>query len=169
MRRLYLLRHAKSSWADPSLDDQARPLTTRGRRQARRMGAYLERCAAPPDLALCSSARRTRQTLKRLRGALAPRAGVRIEDRLYGADAATLLRRLQRVPRRRRAVLLVGHNPGISELALMLVGTESERARLAQGLSPGALAILRPRRKRWRKLAPASAELLDVVTPDALA
>src|SRR5690349_9772479 len=111
MRRLFLLRHAKSSWEDPDLADRDRPLAPRGRRAAKAIGEYVRREGIAPALVLCSSSRRTRETLDRL--GLGGGVPTLIEDELYGASARALLGRLQQVDDGVESVLLVAHNPGI--------------------------------------------------------
>ena len=115
MSRLYLLRHAKSSWKDASLDDHDRPLAPRGKRASKAIGRYLRDRDVTPELVLCSSAKRARQTLERLGPA---GLDARIEPELYGAGANTLLARLREVPDEVASVMLIGHNPGMQQLAL---------------------------------------------------
>lgn len=121
MRKLWLLRHAKSSWDDPALSDFDRPLNGRGRKAARAMGAHLAKAGIRPDLVLVSAALRTRATWDivstRLVGIEAA-----VEPRLYEAGRAELLERLHEVDDRHRSVMLVGHNPGMERLAQHLVG-----------------------------------------------
>src|ERR1700748_3384019 len=93
-RRLLLLRHAKSSWDDPSLADQDRPLAPRGRKAAKRIGEYLRAEQTEIALVLCSSALRARETFERVQ----PPGAVTIEPELYGASASQLLERLRRLP-----------------------------------------------------------------------
>jgi phosphohistidine phosphatase len=111
MPHLYLLRHAKSSWDDPGLTDHDRPLAPRGRRAAKAIGAYLGEQGIEPELVLCSSATRARETFERLR-----LPDVEIEPGLYGASANVLLARLREVPPAVESVMLVGHNPGIEDV-----------------------------------------------------
>jgi phosphohistidine phosphatase len=120
MRSLLLLRHAKSSWGDPSDDDHDRPLDSRGRRAAVLIGAFLAEHAPAPDLVLCSSAQRTRETLERLRPLLPREPEIQIERDLYLAGTRQLLEHVTRVPDSRSCVLLIGHNPGIEEVARIL-------------------------------------------------
>ena len=129
MRSLYLLRHAKSSWADPALSDHERPLAPRGRRDAKRIAAHLLELGIAPELVLCSTALRTRETLELIRPALDAAAIVELEAALYAAWAETLLERLREVPDERRSVMLIGHNPGLEDLALMLASAGPERDR----------------------------------------
>ena len=97
-KRLLLLRHAKSSWDDPSLADHDRPLAPRGRKAAKRIGAHLRRENSSVALVLCSSATRARETLD----LVAPPGEIRFEPELYGATAAELIERLRRVARGHR-------------------------------------------------------------------
>ena len=154
MSRLYLLRHAKSSWDDASLDDHDRPLAPRGRKASKAIGRYLRDHDIEPELVLCSSAKRARQTLARL----GP-AGVdaRIEPELYGASAQALLERLHAVPDEVASVMLIGHNPGMQQLAFNLAGLDDK-------FPTAALATFEC--SRWRTLDQAT--LVDYVRPREL-
>ena len=158
-RRLLLLRHAKSSWDDPSLADRDRPLNPRGRRAATSMGQYLREHHLAPDLVLCSSAARTRETLERLD--LGTAARVLIEDDLYAADASDLFARLRRAPPEAATVLLIGHNPGVHELATMLTGDVEHPPEFPTG----ALALLRVTASAWTDLAVGGNALDNFVAP----
>ena len=145
MRQLLLLRHAKSSWDDRELPDHARPLNPRGRLAAATMRDTMTSLGLAPDVVLLSSSLRTRQTLQ----ALEPWADtplVEPMDTLYLATAAVLMKTLKAVPETVRSVLLVGHNPGLHELAMRLVGAHAmsyenpDLRQLAEGYPSGALA-----------------------------
>ena len=145
MRQLLLMRHAKSSWEDKQLADHARPLNPRGRIAAASMRQAMENLGLAPDLVLVSSALRTRQTLE----ALEPWAETPLiepMDSLYVADATRLLKVLRGVKETVRSVMLIGHNPGLHELAVRLVGAHAmtyanpDLRRLAEGYPSGALA-----------------------------
>jgi phosphohistidine phosphatase len=160
-RQLFVLRHAKSSWDDPSLADEDRPLAPRGRKAAKRIRAHIRSQQIPVGLVLCSSARRARQTLD----LVAPPGEIRIEPDLYRATAAELLERLHRVPGEVDAVMLIGHEPAIRELAVGLVGPGSalaERKFPTAGLA--TLTFTGP----WSTLAPDRAGLATFVTPREL-
>ncbi len=157
MRRLFLLRHAKSSWDDPGLDDHDRPLAPRGRRASALIAEYVLRNRIGPALVLCSSARRTRETLERVKPALGP-AEVRIERELYGASADDLLRRLREVPDEVESVMLVGHQPAIQELALRLATQGSELEQMRSKFPTAALATL-SFAGEWSELGHRGAEL----------
>jgi phosphohistidine phosphatase len=162
-KHLVLLRHAKSSWDDPLLDDHDRPLTPRGRRAAAQVGRYLRREGISPDLVLCSSATRTQETLDLLD--LSGEPEVLIESALYGATATRLLDRLRRVEDRADSVLLIGHNPGIQEAVISLARDHEE---LADTFPTGALAELRLPIAAWTELRPGIARLKAYITPKSL-
>jgi phosphohistidine phosphatase len=132
-KRLYLLRHAKSSRKQPELADHERPLTGRGRRAASAIARHLREHDVTPELVLCSTARRARETLERLEPALGT-AAVRHEPQLYRASADVLLERLHSVPDDVASVMLIGHNPAIEQLALDLASVA--RAARARGQVP---------------------------------
>jgi phosphohistidine phosphatase len=169
MRQLLLLRHAKSSWDDPRLPDHARPLNARGRRSALAMGDAMRDLGLAPDVVLVSSARRTLQTLE----ALAPIEGsplVEPMDALYLAPWHGLLEALRGVRETARSVLLIGHNPGLHELAMALAGPAGMAAggrmaeRLAQSYPTGALtefSVALP----WRLLEAGGGRLLRFLAP----
>lgn len=167
MKRLLLLRHAKSSWDDPALPDRERPLAPRGHRAAERMAGYLRSGVPHPDLVLCSSALRTRQTLEHVALALGD-AEVLVEDRLYAASDEQLLHRLREVTDGFGTVALIGHNPGIQDLAISVTGTGPDLERVRTKFPTGALAVLEfdgP----WSRLGPAGARIISFVTPKDLA
>jgi phosphohistidine phosphatase len=122
MRTLLLLRHAKSSWKNPALDDHDRPLNKRGKRDAPRIGKLLAEQGLVPDLVLCSSARRARDTAFIALRVAGYDGETRIQRSLYMSDpesSAETLRRLEGSP---GVVLVVGHNPGLEELVEALTG-----------------------------------------------
>src|SRR6476619_4579368 len=107
MHTLYLLRHAKSSWDDPTLSDRDRPLAPRGRRDAKRIAQHLVRLGIEPELVLCSSALRTRETLELVRPALGPTPTISLEAALYAASCDVLLERIRAVPEAVDSVMLI--------------------------------------------------------------
>jgi phosphohistidine phosphatase len=163
-RTLYLLRHAKSSWKETGLADHDRPLSGRGKRAAAMMAGYMRDNGIAPELVLCSSSVRTRQTLKRLD--LTARA-VHVERELYAADAPTLLARLRDVPKTVASVVLIGHNPGLEDLAVVLATPSPQLDTLAAKFPTGALATLTFERE-WSALERGTAELVDFVRPREL-
>ncbi|MCX6373598.1 MAG: histidine phosphatase family protein [Actinobacteria bacterium] len=167
-RTLYLLRHAKSSWDDPSLPDRERPLAPRGRRACELIASYLDREHIAPELLLCSSATRSRETLERAGLASRIDSQILIEDGLYVATAADLLARLRLVDDEVALVLLVGHHPAIQDLAVCLASGGEKRGDLARKFPTAALATL-TWSGGWASLGPAAAELVAFVTPRELA
>lgn len=117
--RLILTRHAKSSWDDPAQDDHDRPLNARGRRSARELGDWLASRGYEPEEVLCSTAARTRETWEQLAAApLEVRPQLRYEKTLYQATPEIMLAVLRTASA--PTVMMIGHNPGIAELAAML-------------------------------------------------
>ena len=167
MKRLLLLRHAKSSWDDPSLADRDRPLAPRGHQAAERMAGYLRSSGPAVDLVLSSPALRTTETLEHVRGAFGD-AEMVVEDGLYGATDVELLDRLHRLSEDVDGVVLIGHNPGIQDLAIALAGRGDDLERMRRKFPTGALAILEFA-GAWSGLVPGGARLASFVTPKDLA
>jgi phosphohistidine phosphatase len=161
MRRIYLLRHAKSSWDEPGIPDHDRPLAPRGKRAAKAMAKHLREHDVRPDVVLCSTAKRARKTLKRIEPVLG-KPDVHYERELYAASAATLLARLRDIPKSVDSVMVIGHNPGLEDLVLVL--TEQPTT-----FPTGALATLAFTGREWAALERGMAELVDVVRPRELA
>jgi phosphohistidine phosphatase len=174
MRQLLLLRHAKSSWDDPSISDHARPLNARGRHNAAAMRAAMRGLGLTPDVVLVSSARRTLQTLE----ALEPwdeNPIVEPMNTLYLATPAQILAILHGITPTVRSVMVVGHNPGLHDLAVLLAGVHgvsSDRhnsasihaQRLREGFPAGALAEFTVAAD-WRDLAEGGGRLVRFLNP----
>lgn len=160
-KRLLLLRHAKSSWDDPALADHDRPLADRGRKAAQKIGARLRRDQTPVSLVLCSSARRARETVE----LVAPPGEIEVDDRLYGASAGELLGRLHEVPDDVGAVMLVGHNPALHDLAVDLLGGDGDQ--VVGKFPTGALATL-TFTGSWQALAAGHSQLVAFLKPREL-
>lgn len=138
MKRLTLLRHAKSSWDDPKLSDHDRPLAKRGRRDAPRMGRRLAQRGLEPDLLLTSPAVRARQTTELVAPELErPEMAIRLEPRLYMASAGELLAVLADQSDDIEEILLIGHNPELTQLVNMMLPT----LRLQNLPTAGAVAM----------------------------
>jgi phosphohistidine phosphatase len=170
MRRLMLLRHAQTERAEPGGRDRDRTLTARGRTDAPRLGAYMARHGLVPELALVSAASRAQQTWALIASAFATPPPVLVDERIYQAGPDALIdtiRASKDVP----SLLVVGHNPGLHELAVLLVATgEAEaRRRLAEGLPTCALAVIDLALTDWERLHPQSGRLERLVSPRALA
>lgn len=167
-KRLFVLRHAKSSWDDPGLADHDRPLAPRGRRAVEAIAAHVSREGITPELVLCSSARRTRETLE----GVAVGGEQVIEPGLYGANCQEVLARLHRVPEEVGSVMLVGHNPTLQALVLRLADGDGEAdgsglADVRRKFPTGALATL-TFDGTWTELSPRSARLEAYVRPKSL-
>lgn len=169
MTTLFLLRHAKSSWDDPALPDHDRPLAPRGVKAARRIAEHLQSARIRPELVLCSSARRTRDTLALVEPALATYVTVEIEDELYGAGPSELIERLRRVDSEVDSAMLIGHNPGLQDLAVELAGGGDADAleQLHAKFPTAALATLELT-SPWAALASDDATLTSLVLPRRL-
>jgi phosphohistidine phosphatase len=167
-RVLYLLRHAKSSWQEGGLDDRARPLNERGHHAAHLVAAHLAR-QTTPDLVLCSSALRTRETFEHIARAFATSPRVSFEDALYLANARALLARIEAVDDNVMTLLAIGHNPGLHELASGLArhGPRHDRARLAAKFPTAALASFRLAGP-WRGIGYAPIALSEFIVPSDL-
>lgn len=158
--RLYLLRHARAVARAPGEDDRDRVLDPSGRADAASVGAHLRREGVRPALALVSPAARTRETWA-LSG-LAEATPARFVDSVYEAEAGTLLGLVRSVEAGADGLILVGHNPGIEELALALV---PGAARLASGLPTAALVTIDLATGTWRDAAPGRGRLVALVVP----
>ena len=152
-----LLRHAKSDW--PDVPDRERPLAKRGRRDAPVVGRWLHDHGYLPDTVVCSVARRTRQTWELVAQELGGSPSVTFEPRAYAANALTLLYLVRELPAACRAALLIGHNPGIEELASSLAGN-GEHLRF-----PTAAVAVLEFPGDWADLASGQARLLAYTTP----
>lgn len=165
---LYLLRHAKSSWDDPELEDIERPLAPRGRKAARALAVHMDDEGITPGLVLCSPARRTRDTIDLVRSGLPPGTKVRIEERLYGAGPTDVLKILRRLSDSLPSVMVVGHNPTMQELALALATSGSGLERLSSSFPTGGLAKLSLPVDRWHDVGAGTASLASFVVPKDL-
>ena len=168
MRTLYLLRHAKSSWDEPDRDDHDRPLAGRGVRATPYVAAHMRRQAITPRLILCSSARRTRETLGLLGDAVPIDCTVQVEEDLYDASADDLLHRLRAVPADADHVMVIGHNPALQRLAWLLARSGEGLSRLTRKFPTAALATLHADVDDWSQLSRGCARLADFVRPKDL-
>jgi phosphohistidine phosphatase len=163
--RLWLLRHAKSSWSDAGLRDEDRPLAPRGELAADRIRDYLDAEGIHPELALCSSALRARQTLARVMPALGSEPEVHIEPALHTFDADVLLDRLGRISSDVSSALLVGHNPAIEDLATRIADRGDRLPELSRKYPTAALAEIAFSDATWGGLADRPGELVRFIVP----
>lgn len=170
LKTIYLLRHAKSSWQDQGVEDFDRRLSKRGREAAKAMADYLSAQRIVPAQILCSPAVRTRETLEHMEAKLDAAIPIRFEKGIYNADAPSLLRRVRRLSDALSSVMVIGHNPGIERLALMLSGDGDATARdkLANKYPTGTLAIMTAPIDHWSELGPEVARLDALVRPKDL-
>ena len=122
MKTLLILRHAKSSWDDPAMPDHDRPLTERGKKDAQRLGQFLQEHGLVPDLIVSSTARRAGKTAKKVAKACGYGGEIEIDGRLYQAHFSQFIGVLREVAEEHATVLVVGHNPGLEEFVLHLTG-----------------------------------------------
>ena len=167
VRRLHLLRHAKSSWDDRALTDRDRPLAPRGRRAATRIARWAREHEVHPQVVVTSSAVRARETLQGVLPGLGE-PEVCIEVALYAASAETLLRRIRALPDEAEEAMLVGHNPGLGDLVLQLAEPGKLRERAEAKVPTGALATLEADIASWSELEPGGARLVAFVVPREL-
>jgi phosphohistidine phosphatase len=165
---LHLLRHAKSSWKE-DVEDRERPLSRRGREAARRVGKHLPAMVGALDLVLCSSALRTRETLDLVLAGFSPRPRSMIDAELYAASQERLIERLRGLAEEDVNILLIGHNPGLHELAISLAETSSPNFHsLASGKFPTAARASFQVSVPWSALGSAPHTLIDYVTLGSL-
>ena len=167
MKRLFLLRHAKSAWDDPALRDRDRPLAPRGRKAAKRVARWANKHGVRPQLVVCSNAVRAQQTLERVLPSLGE-PEVWVEVTLYAAGVETLLGRVRALPDEVDEAMLVGHNPGLMELLLLLAAPGPLRERALENVPTGALAELETDVERWADVSPGAARLTEFVVPREL-
>lgn len=168
IKTLYLLRHGKSDWSDPRLEDFDRPLAPRGLRAGRLIGQAMRDNALTPAVVLCSAARRALQTWDLVGSFLGGRSQVKVLRSLYLASPSGLLAALQRLPAEVPSALLLGHNPGLASLAEQLAGPKSKKAilhQLSEKYPTGALAVYRCDLDDWADLAPGRGRLVDFLRP----
>lgn len=163
-RRLILTRHAKSSWDDPRTPDHDRPLNMRGQRAALKLGDWLASRGYEPEEVLCSTAARTRQTWERAAAApLEVRPELRFEPRLYNASPDQILAILRKATA--PTVMVLGHNPGIGELAAMLPANPPLDAAF-RSYPTAATLVMDFQIDDWGQLQPGQGSVLDFVRFD---
>lgn len=168
MHQLHLLRHAKSSWDDDA-DDHARPLNKRGREAARLIGESLPKVIGGLDLVLCSSALRTRETAELALAGLRPAPRVLYEDGLYLASQTGLLQRLRELDEHDDNVMVIGHNPGLHEMAIALAAPGSVGfSSLANGKFPTGVRVRFAIATSWAEIDGTRHRLVDYVTVKSL-
>lgn len=170
MKTLILLRHAKSSWADVTLDDHDRPLNRRGMDAAPVIGAWLAHRDYHPDVILCSSSRRTRQTVELMRSSMPSLPEPQVERKLYHSTPSEMLYRLATLQNRSSTAMLVGHQPGIgSFLRKLSDGSEKQRCHRAfEHFPTAAAAVLELPIDAWADLTFGIGQFVDFAKPREL-
>ena len=167
MRRLILFRHAKAEPSELGAEDRARALVDRGRKDAARMGAYMAAHAFVPDRVVLSPAARTQETWKCAANAFRPQPGAMTADALYDATPHAIFALIKQAPAAAHTLLVVGHNPGLHAVALMLIATGDidARERLREKLPTAGLVIIDFAFDDWDRLHPQSGRLERFVSP----
>ena len=165
---LLILRHGKSDWST-GLEDFHRPLVGRGRKGARKMGAWLRHLDLVPDVVISSPAARAKATAEAACKAMAfSPEGIVWDERIYEAPGTQLLAALADAPAKAKRVLLVGHNPGLEELIHLLVGDPPTIPADGKLMPTAALARLEIAGE-WRDIGPSCGHLLSVTRPGQIA
>jgi len=161
MKRLFVLRHAKSSWSDAELADFERPLNDRGLAAAPFMGRLMKDRNLTPDIVLSSPASRARQTTELVREAAGWKPKIRFDDRIYEASPLTLLRVAEELSNGIGSAMVVGHNPGMEGFIRVLTGR-------LESMPTAALAIIDLAIDDWALIAAGSGRLVEVIRPKEL-
>lgn len=165
MKRVYLMRHAKSSWSEEGMKDHDRPLNPRGIAAAKRMGSELRFRDYVPDAVLCSTAKRTRETLSLMTPEMGKVVASTIEAELYLAGPDLLLDRIRDADNALGSLMIIAHNPGLEELVELLAKRD---AAVPDKFPAGALAVLDFDAETWRAIKPHGGEITDVIFPKLL-
>ena len=170
MRRLLLLRHAKAERSDPGMQDLARVLIERGRRDAAKIGAYMAGHALIPDRVVLSPSARTQETWKYAAAAFKRAPAAISAERLYDATPHDILDVIKDSPASAHTLMLIGHNPGLHEAAVMLIasGDIDTRERLREKFPTSGLVIIDFALDSWSGLHPQSGRLERFVSPKTL-
>jgi phosphohistidine phosphatase len=167
MRRLWLLRHAKSSW-EGQVPDQERPLAPRGVRAAAAMGRYLDDAGVRPDVVICSTARRASETLAGVLPGLGTGVEVRFDEDAYTFSADDLLALVRALPNGATSALLVGHNPAITQLVSRLASEGRRLDEASENVPTAGLAGLDLDVASWSDVGKDSGVLATYVLPREL-
>lgn len=169
MKRLTILRHAKSSWDDASLADFDRPLNERGWKTARLIGREIKKHKLQFELCLASPAARVRETLDGVAEGFGDfEFEVRFEPQIYEASAARLLDLVTSLPKRVGAALLVGHNPGLQQLVTELTKDGKLHRRAADKFPTAAVAVIELPVDDWGQVRAGRGELVELILPKEL-
>ena len=167
MLRLFLMRHAKSSWSDPSLHDFDRPLNKRGQKDAPKIGQAMKSRHYCPDRILCSSAQRTKETMAGIIPSLSGDVSLKLLDALYEGNNPDYLSLLKEHARDSQNLMIVGHNTGLQELAVDLAGSGDPAliTRMQEKYPTAALAVLDFDSPDWTAISQQAGHLVDFIRP----
>lgn len=170
MLRLMLLRHAKSSWADPGRTDYERPLNSRGRAAAPAMARFMSENGLLPQRIVCSSAQRAVETLSLMLPHIAADMDVNVTRRLYEADGESYLRAVREAGGTAMSLMVIGHNPSIEDVAALLapVGDAVALADMHTKYPTTGLAIIDFDAPRWSDTGPGAGRLIAFHTPKSI-
>jgi phosphohistidine phosphatase len=170
MRRLLLFRHAKAERSIPGTPDHDRALIERGRKDAGKLGAYMASHGLVPERVLLSPAARCQQTWKYAADEMKPAPAAMSVEKLYDATPHAILAVIKDAPASAHSLMVVGHNPGMHELALMLIATGDvdTRERLAEKLPTSGLVVIDFALDDWARLHPAAGRLERFISPKSL-
>ncbi|MGQ0543689.1 MAG: SixA phosphatase family protein [Blastocatellia bacterium] len=158
MKRLFLLRHAKSSWDDSTLSDFDRPLNERGLNAAPFMGELMAKRLLFPDAFISSPAKRALQTVQLFKESAGSNTPIKFDERIYEASPQTLRQVVSEMETRHRSAMIVGHNPGIEGFISLLTG---ER----QPMPTAAIAIIDLKIERWNEIESMTGSLVETIRP----
>lgn len=158
MKKLYILRHAKSSWDNPILADFERPLNERGIKTADFVGKLISKNDFLPDLILSSPATRARETANIIKKTADLQADIKFEENIYEASPQMLLKIISEIQENFQTVMLVGHNPGLEGLIKILTSE-------TQSMPTAGLAIVEVNAEKWKEIKPESGILQNLVRP----
>jgi len=161
MKTLYILRHAKSIWSDPNLDDFERPLNARGERDAPLMGQAMADRGYRPEIILSSPAKRARRTDELDQNAAGLDTELVFDDRIYEASPQTLLAVLSGTADDKSSAMIVGHNPGMEGLIKLLTGTVEE-------MPTASLALIELTIDHWTDIGAGTGRLIDLLRPSEI-
>jgi phosphohistidine phosphatase len=160
MKKLFLIRHAKSSWDDPSLADEDRPLNKRGKKDAPFMGSILYKQGIVPDLIISSPAKRAYSTAKKIAGELQyPEQEIQTFDTLYHSSPATVLDVIRSQPSEVQTLLLFGHNPGLNELIPLLCDKQIEN------IPTCGIVCIRFQTNQWQEISKSNSQFISFDFP----
>ena len=176
MKDLFILRHAKSSWSAPFLNDFDRPLNKRGKQACVDIGQWLHKQNITPELVVCSPAKRAKDTWKRVKKEQMAYGKNKFVASLYLASPSELLNVIKKVPAKISSLMLIGHNPGMHQLILQLVNTKALNSEQTQDLQriihkfpTAGFAHIQFNVSDWVDVAPLTGKLYRMMMPSLLA